>query len=124
MDIAPRPSKGKQLIEAYGDNGFRVAGQNYKGSLLIWPDQVLPWNVFAFDQVRISDFQGIFDITPAVEILLFGVGQEMRLPPPDLRQAMRQARIAFDCMDTGAACRTYNVLMAEDRRVAAALIAV
>ncbi len=125
MDITPLIPVGRQLIESYGDNRFKITGTVYEGSVLIFPDRALAWPVTSFEQIdagSLAAFQGA-DMPP-VDILLIGCGRQMRFIPADLRAALRSRGIVIDAMDTGAACRTYNVLMSEDRRVAAALIAV
>lgn len=124
MDITPLLPKGSQLIEAYGEGGFRVSSQRYEGSVLILPQQTLPWNVTAWEAVRAEDFAPLLHSEPLPEVLIIGCGADFQMVPGVLKQAFRQRGIAVEAMDTGAACRTYNVLMAEGRRVAAALVAV
>lgn len=124
MDISPRLRAGKQLINAYGDGGFRIAGQGWRGSVLVFPDRTVAWPVTTFADATPESFAGIPGAEPRVEILLFGTGRELRPVPRPIREALKAAGIAIDSMDTGAACRTFNVLLGEDRRVAAALIAV
>ena len=125
MDVTPRIAEGRQLIESYGNGRFKITGTAYEGSVLVFPDRVLDWPVNDFqaiDEASLSAFTSAD--TPPVDILLIGCGPQMRFVPPALRKSLRAAGIVIDAMDTGAACRTYNVLMSEDRRVAAALIAV
>lgn len=124
MDITPLLPKGSQLIEAYGEGGFRVSAQRYEGSVLVLPQQTLPWNVKAWESVQAEDFAPIFQSEPAPEMLVIGCGADFQMIPSKLKQLFRQRGIAVEAMDTGAACRTYNVLMAEGRRVAAVLIGV
>ena len=121
MELTPLVPTGRQVIERYGENGFRVAGIIYRGSVLVFPDRTLLWSA-----VRVSDVTWE-SMAPVVEhggvkILLLGLGRGMRVVPPTLRSALHAAGIVLESMDTGAACRTYNVLVAEDRRVAAALL--
>ena len=92
--------------------------------MLVFPDRLVAWPVAAFAQVTPESLAVVTAAVPAVEILLIGSGAQMLPAPAALRAAIRDAGIALDVMDTGAACRTYNVLLAEARRVAAALIAV
>ncbi len=92
--------------------------------MLVFPDRLVAWPVAAFDQVTPESLAAVTSAVPAVEILLIGSGAQMLLAPAALRAALRDAGIALDVMDTGAACRTYNVLLAEARRVVAALIAI
>lgn len=124
MDITPLLPKGSQLIEAYGEGGFRVSAQRYETSVLVLPQQTLPWPVREWEAVQPEDFAPILHTEPAPEMLIIGCGTDFRMIPRSLKQLFRQRGIAVEAMDTGAACRTYNVLMAEGRRVAAALVAV
>ena len=121
MDVTPIIPAGRQLIERYGPSGFRVTGVAYGGSILVFPDRTSDWNVAEIAEVTAETLRLVIE-HGAVEILLLGCGARMVPVAPSLRQALRIAGIVVDAMDTGAACRTYNVLMAEERRVAAALI--
>jgi uncharacterized protein len=85
---------------------------------------VLPWPLDSIGQLTLESLAPILASDPVPQILLIGCGKGAAMIPPALRQAVRQAGAVIDAMDTGAACRTYNVLLAEERRVAAALIAV
>ncbi len=121
MDITPLIPAGRQVIEAYGAGGIRVSGTLHTGSILVFADRTMPWPV-----ARPADLAGA-DFAPVlahgnVAILLLGCGARMALLPAALRQELRAHGIVIDAMDTGAACRTYNILLAEERRVAAALI--
>lgn len=124
MDITPLVPAGRQLIQGYGDGGFRITGTRHEGSVLVFPTRVLAWPVTNIADLT-ADWAGpVIDAGDRVEILLLGCGERMVPVGAHLRQALRAARIVLEAMDTGAACRTYNVLLAEERRVAAALIAV
>jgi uncharacterized protein len=124
MDVTPQIAEGKQVIEAYGDKRFRVTGEVYEGSILVFPDRTLNWKVAAFEDLTVESLQPIMDAAGDVEVLLLGCGARMELITKAVRGPVRDAGIVIEPMDTGAAARTYNVLMMEDRRVAAALIAV
>lgn len=124
MDITPLVPADRKLIQGYGDGGFRVSGERFAGSILVAPDAVWAWAVTELGQFSLAGLGPLLDRKPAIEILLLGTGKRMGLVAAAERQALRAAGIVLDVMDTGAACRTYNVLMAEERRVAAALIAV
>lgn len=123
MDITPQVDAGRQLINAYGDGGFRISGRRYEGSVLVLTDRVVPIALR-----RVSDltpqFIDAFDGENTPQILLLGCGDSMVLIPEDVRAGLRDGGIVVEPMDTGAACRTYNVLLAEGRRVAALLVAV
>lgn len=115
---------GRAAIDAYGNGGFRFAEMSHAGSLLLLPSGVYPWPVADFDSLDEDCFAPVFAERDAIDFLLLGSGERQRFAGPDLRAAFAAAGIGLECMDTGAAARTYNVLLAEARAVAAALIAV
>jgi uncharacterized protein len=118
MDLTPLVKPGLQLIERYGPGGFRVAGTIYKTPILVFPERTVEWPGGALDEAGLAAI--IED--GAVELLLLGLGRRIAPVPPALRQVLKAHGISVEPMDTGAACRTCNVLLAEDRRVAAALL--
>lgn len=125
MDISPLIPGDRQVIESYGGGGFRISGERFEGSVLIFPDHVVPWAVSDAAEVTPDAVAHLTSgETPDVDILLFGSGTGFARLPAAAVQALRDAGIVVETMDTGGACRTYNVLMAEGRRIAAALIAV
>ncbi len=126
MDLTPLIPGGRQIIESYGEGRFRISGQLHTGAVLVFPDHTLAWSVMAASEASLDNMAAALAAgrTGAVDLLLFGQGPRMLLVPQHLRQGLREAGIVLEPMDTGAACRTYNVLMAEGRRVAAALIPV
>ena len=115
---------GRAPLEAYGNGGFRFADMSHRGSLLCLPSGICGWQPADAANLTIGDFDMLFAEAGAIEVLLIGMGKDLRRIRPDLRSAFRSAGISADSMSTGAAVRTYNVLLAEDRAVAAALIAV
>jgi uncharacterized protein len=121
MELTPLVPAGRQVIERYGESGFRVAGVIYRGSVLVFPDRTLPWSAVTAADVTWESLAPIVE-HGGVQILLLGLGRVMRAMPPMLRNTLHAAGIVLEAMDTGAACRTYNVLVAEDRHVAAALL--
>jgi uncharacterized protein len=121
MDLTPIIPAGRQVIERYGNGGFRVTGVDHKGSILVLPDATIAWAPVSMSGLAIDDFAALFG---KAQILLLGCGERMAMVPVSLRDGLRAEGLVVDSMRTDAACRTYNVLMAEDRRVAAALIAV
>lgn len=124
MDVTPLIPKGHQIVDAYGDGGFKVTGERHDGSVLIFAEHTHPWSVSDWSAVTPQDFDAIFAADPLPEIVVVGCGANFQMVPKALRLHFQRHRIAVDVMDTGAACRTYNILLAEGRRVAAALIAV
>ena len=123
MDLTPYVPAGRQLIQGYGAGGFRIAGIRHEGPLLVFPSRTIAWPLTA-EAITEESLVAVLAADPAVELLLLGTGARMEPPPAGLRQQLRSRGVMLDAMDTGAACRTFNVLMAEERRVAAALIPV
>ncbi|MCY4229917.1 MAG: Mth938-like domain-containing protein [Alphaproteobacteria bacterium] len=123
-DISPVVPQNRQVVESYGSRCFRISGTIWTGSVLLRPDVVLSWPVTAFREVVLESLMPLTESGNAPEILLIGCGTRAEMMSRTLRDAIRAEGMIADTMDTGAACRTYNVLVAEDRRVAAALIAV
>lgn len=112
-------------IDAYGEGGFRLDGERREGSLLIVGDQAQPWPVASLAELSVEALKPVFDAGRAeVEFLLLGLGPRNALPPRAIREALLAAGMGLEFMDTPSAARLYNVLTAEGRRVAAALIAV
>jgi uncharacterized protein len=121
MELTPLVPAGRQVIERYGQNGFRVAGVIYRGAVLVFPDRTLSWSAGRPSDVTGESLAPVIE-DGGVQILLLGLGRVMRAIQPTLRATLRADGIVIEPMDTGAACRTYNVLVAEDRHVAAALL--
>ena len=115
---------GRAPIDAYGNGGFRFADMSHRGSILCLPSGIHGWEPGDAAALAIEDFARIIPEAGGIDILLVGTGDEMHLLPASVRTALREAGIRADPMSTGAAVRTYNVLLAEDRLVAAALVAV
>jgi uncharacterized protein len=126
MDVTPLIPQGKQIIDGYGEGGFRVSGQRVEGSIIVFPDKVVAWPAAVPGDMNAGNLQPVSTAgrEGTVELLLVGTGARMTQIDRTLRQTLRADGVIVEVMDTGAACRTYNVLMAEGRRVAAALIAV
>lgn len=123
MDVTPLVSEGQQVIEAYGDNGFRISGVRYEGSVLVLPDRTLNWTITASEDVTVESLDPVTDLQEP-ELLLLGFGRKPVMISHSFRASLREKGLSLEPMDTGAASRTFNVLLAEGRRVAAALIAV
>jgi len=123
MEFSTSVPENRQVIESYGAGRFRVSGVEHSGSVLVFQDRTVPWSVAGMDDLAADSFASIIAAEPSVEILVLGCGKTLQFLTPDLRSVLRDHAIGCDVMDTGAACRTYNILIAEERRVAAALIA-
>ena len=115
---------GRAPIEAYGNGGFRFAGMSHKGSILCLPSGISAWPVEGVEDVTPETLAAVFAEKAQIGFLLLGLGRNVSAPSEALRKYFVTAGIGLEPMDTGAACRTFNVLLAEGRPVAAALIAV
>jgi uncharacterized protein len=111
-------------IDAYGNGGFRFAGVSHRGSLLCLPKGMFAWNVSAVAQITAETLAPVFAVADDIDVLLIGLGPDIAAIPRELRDALRERKVIVEAVNTGSAIRTYNVLLAEERAVAAALIAV
>lgn len=111
-------------MSGYGRGVFRTGGIEHRGSLLILPDGVYAWPVARFADLTAESLAVVLRANAVVSFLLLGTGAAQHFPGAELRAAFAAAAIGLDAMDTGAACRTYNLLLDEGRAFAAALIAV
>jgi len=108
MDLTPLISSDRMVIQSYGADGFKISGQHYSGHVIVFPDHVENWS---------GEIGDLAAYQKDLDVILYGSGKVLRQLMPAQKQGLH-----LDVMDTGAACRTYNVLMAEGRRVAAALL--
>lgn len=111
-------------IDAYGNGGFRFAGMSHRGSILCLPSGIWTWSVAAPDGISETSLAMIFAAAGDVDHVLLGIGKESWSLPEELHWRLRDHGLAAETMTTGSAVRTYNILLGEHRRVAAALIAV
>lgn len=105
---------------AYGPDHVMVNAVRHAGSMVVLPEAVMPWSAQSFDTLSEADFEALLPLK--LEVLLLGTGSRQRFPHPRLTRSLAQARTGVEVMDLQAACRTYNILMAEQRRVGAALL--
>lgn len=110
-------------VDAYGDGGFRFAEMSHRGSLLCLPSGMYAWEVTEAGSLTREALARVFD-EPEIDVLLIGLGSDIAGIDPELRAALRDKGVIVEAVSTGSAVRTYNVLLAEKRAVAAALIAV
>lgn len=123
-DITPLIPEGKKVIESYGGGGFKVTGEKYSENIIIFPDKVCS---FPPATVEKADEQSVHEIirkADEIEILLVGAGKTTDFLPDNVEKLLKSKNINVEYMDTGAAARTYNVLLTEERKVAVILIAV
>jgi uncharacterized protein len=111
---------GAQTITAYGDDYVKVNGERRETSIIVTAEGVESWQPASFDALSADDFKRLAEL--GVEIVLLGTGPRQRFPHPRLTAPLGAARVGLEVMDTKAACRTYNILVAEARRVALALV--
>jgi uncharacterized protein len=115
---------GRFRLDAYGNGGFRFADMSHRGSILALPSGIKAWHVSGPDALSTGDFRDVIAEAASIELLLVGTGNDLVPLGEALRRKLREAGMSVEVMPTGAAARTYNVLLAENRHVAAALIAV
>ncbi len=104
-------------VDAYGPGFFRVGGERIEGPVLLVPNGVSSWEGYA-------DAAALVAVAGQIDVLLLGTGAEIAHPPAELRRAVEAAGLGLEVMASAAACRTYNVLLAEGRRVGAAMLPV
>ena len=112
------------MIESYGAGGFRVGGRVHIGSVIVLSDRVVAWPVHSLTEIDPGSLGPVLESAANLDILVLGCGQTSAPAADAVRQALAAAKVALEVMGTGAACRTFNVLQGEGRRVAAALLAV
>jgi len=124
IEIRAAHFPGRAPLDAYGNGGFRFADMSHRGSILCLPSGVYGWDVSEGEPLDVALFEKVLAEARDIEFLLVGTGASIRPLPAELKTALRAANVSSDPMSTGAAVRTYNVMLAESRAVAAALIAV
>ena len=127
MDVTPLIKDDAQVIQSYADGGFRINGALYDGAVLVFPEKTVMWDVSGdvLKDVRAlseADFKPLIEASDDIDVVLLGTGKSLVFLDPALRNTLKEKGLHVEVMDSGAACRTYNVLMAEGRRVTAALL--
>ena len=120
MKLHSSVPSGVNTITGYGEGYVMINGERRASSVVVLPDRVEPWQAGAFDTLTPDDFQFLKSL--GAEIVLLGTGPRQRFPHPRLTAELAKAGIGLEVMDLQAACRTYNILVAEERKVAAALL--
>ena len=120
MKIQLAGAPGRNAFTAYGDGYVMVNGARHEANLIVLPERILPWRAAGFEALCADDFAELAGLD--LEVVLLGTGATLRFPNPQVTRALAAARIGLEVMDVRAACRTYNILAAEERRVAAALL--
>lgn len=124
MEALLQQAASRQTIEGYGSGGFIISGVRHEGNVLVTLQSCIAADVPCFSKLTPECFASLSETLADVEVLLVGCGQTMQLLPSAIRDVLRSKGVATDVLDTGAACRTFNVLASEERRVAALLFAV
>lgn len=124
IEIRDAHFPGRAPIDAYGNGGFRFADMSHRGSILCLPSGIYGWNAEEGSALTPELFARVLADAEGIEVLLVGTGRELRPLPASLKAAFREKGIGSDPMSTGAAVRTFNIMLSESRAVAAALIAV
>ena len=124
VEIRKAHFPGRAPVESYGNGGFRFADMSHRGSLLMLPSGIYGWDMVEGDPLTVENFQRVFDEAADIEVLLVGTGKDIRPLPKELKARFKELSISSDPMSTGAAVRTFNIMLSEQRAVAAALIAV
>lgn len=124
IEIRAAHFPGRAAIDAYGNGGFRFADMSHRGSVLMLPSGIYGWDMQEGDALMQEKFEKVLAEAAGIEFLLVGTGREIRPLPAALKARFKESGISSDPMSTGAAVRTFNVMLSESRAVAAALIAV
>jgi uncharacterized protein len=120
MKIHLETGDGQNLIRAYAPGSITIHDKAYSRSLIVTPQTLADWPPASFADLLATHFEMLAELRP--EVVILGTGVKLRFPPPSLTRALVEANIGLEVMDTGAACRTYNILMGDGRRVVAALL--
>ena len=119
----PTPDPAQvQYIRSYGPGRFMISDREWRSPVLVTPSATHPWAITRVEDLTVESLAPLHGAAVPTEILVLGCGVRAVFVPPDLRAALKAAGMGVEVVDTGSACRIYNVLLAESRRVAAALI--
>lgn len=121
MDVTPLIKANSQIIQNYNNGGFKVSGIQYETSIIVTAQKTTVWDVPRFSDMTAEGIDNVLKNNDKADVVLLGCGASIAFLPKDIRKDLQERGISVDIMDTGAACRTYNVLMAEGRRVIALL---
>lgn len=114
----------RQVIQSYGEGGFRISGSDYTGSVIVTSLKTQSWKLATIDEIDIEEFCAKLQCLSELNVLLLGTGSSILAPEPELCTRLLKMGVSLEVMDTGAACRTFNILIAEERLTAAALISI
>lgn len=121
MQFTLESDRSAYLVRAYARGRVTVNGQEFSRSLILTPERIIPdWPPAVVDDLSVNDLEAVFALDP--ELILIGTGERLVFPDRKLLASVLERGVGIECMDTSAACRTYNILVHEGRRVAAALL--
>jgi uncharacterized protein len=120
MKLTDETQPGTNFIRAYTAGEIRIGERPVRGNCIVTADRIVEWPATSIESLTLDDLEPVIALDP--EIVILGSGETQRFPDPALLSAILSRGIGCEVMTTGAACRTYNVLVSEDRRVAAALL--
>jgi uncharacterized protein len=120
MKLHLTPGEGLQLFSGYGPGYVAVNGVRYDKGVIVTPEKVAEWPVTGFEALTAADFEFITELKP--EIVIFGTGATQRFPLAGLARSLAAIGVGVEVMDSRAACRTYNILASESRKVIAAIL--
>lgn len=122
MDVTPLVDRHSQIIQSYASGRFKVSGKGYEGSIVVTPKETRLWNgIDSLDDITEEKLIALFEAAD-MDVWLLGTGAQAQFLPTEMRKSLKSKGYHIESMDTGAACRTFNVLIAEGRRVSAALL--
>ncbi len=135
MDVTPLVRQGAQIIQSYAGGVFKISGQSHDGPVIVTAQETKSWSVNpevlanagqggGLAPLSFEDFSQVIEVSSDFDVFLCGTGKGIKFLSPDVKNALKSKGVSFDMMDSGAASRTYNVLMAEGRRVVALLLPV
>ena len=123
MDVTPLVKEGSKIIQGYAGGRFRISGESFEHAVLVTQNSVQSWDAAApVKEMSAEDFDLLVAMRDEFDVVLMGTGERMSFLDPALKRTLKERGLHVEVMDSGAACRTYNVLMAEGRRVVAALL--
>lgn len=124
QDITPIIPEGRKIIQAYGNGGFTVNGEKINSAIFITQDSLVKINASNLQEINQNFFAEIGNILSEQEIMLVGYGTNSDFFPAEIEKFLRDKKISIDYINSGAACRTYNILLSEERKVCAIIIPV
>ena len=121
MDLTRIAPQDRQHIQRYGDTGFKISGVEFQSPVIVFAGECLAWQVKHPNELTPDSFAPLLERASGIDLCLLGSGLKTKMISADIKTALKQEGVNIEAMDTGAACRTFNVLLSEGRALAAAL---